>query len=130
MTAITRLHLPDRARRPVYAVAGAALAGAAVATWLTGDGGGWQLAAFALGPDIALLLGVGRGLDRGQLHPRAVPLYNALHRFAGPVLLAAAVVAGFLSGAWMTGALAWAAHIALDRALGYGLRTPDGHQRG
>ena len=27
------------------------------------------------------------------------------------------------------GALAWGAHIALERALGYGLRTPDGYQR-
>jgi hypothetical protein len=47
--------------------------------------GYWQLAAFGLGPDLALLLGAGGGLARGQLHPRAVPLYNALHRIWGPL---------------------------------------------
>jgi hypothetical protein len=30
---------------------------------------------------------------------------------------------------FLIGALAWALHIALDRALGYGLRTRDGFQR-
>ena len=31
--------------------------------------------------------------------------------------------------AWLVGALAWALHVAIDRAVGYGLRTPDGFQR-
>ena len=62
------------------------------------------------------------GLTKGQLHPRAVPLYNALHRFIGPVILA--FVPGFL-----VGALAWGLHIAVDRAVGYGLRDRDGFQR-
>jgi hypothetical protein len=130
MTAITRLRLPARTRRAAYAVAAAALAAAAVATRIAGGAGGWQLAAFAIGPDVALLLGVGRGLDRGQLHPRAVPLYNALHRVHGPVALWLVSVAGLVPAGFLAGALAWGAHIALDRALGYGLRTPDGHQRG
>ena len=30
---------------------------------------------------------------------------------------------------YLVGALAWAFHISLDRALGYGLRTRDGFQR-
>jgi len=30
---------------------------------------------------------------------------------------------------YFIGALAWMLHIALDRALGYGLRTPDGFRR-
>jgi Domain of unknown function (DUF4260) len=59
---------------------------------------------------------------KGQLHPRAVPLYNALHRFIGPILLA--FVPGFLLGA-----LAWGLHIAIDRTVGYGLRSRDGFQR-
>ena len=49
--------------------------------------GYWQLAAFGLGPDLALFLGVGAGLAKGQLHPRAVPVYNLLHRFWGPIAL-------------------------------------------
>jgi len=44
-------------------------------------GAGWQLAAGALGPDVALFIGIGSGLEKGQLHPRAVRLYNLLHRY-------------------------------------------------
>ena len=32
-------------------------------------------------------------------------------------------------GAWLAGGLAWAAHIAIDRSLGFGLRTKEGFQR-
>jgi hypothetical protein len=49
-------------------------------------------------------------------------VYNAVHRFAGPILLA--LVPGLL-----VGAVAWALHIAVDRTVGYGLRGPDGFQR-
>lgn len=130
MTTLTAFPpLPSRLRRTLYGVAAAGLAAAAVAAWLSAGTGGWQLAAFALGPDLALLAGAGRGLTKGQLHPRAVPLYNALHRLHGPVALTALAVAGLVPAGYLVGALAWAAHIAMDRAVGYGLRTPDGHQR-
>ena len=90
--------------------------------------GTWQLwIAFVL-PDVALLAGAARGLQRGQLAPRAVPLYNALHHPAGP-LLAVVVAAALLPDAWLAAALAWGAHVAMDRAAGYGLRTPEGFQR-
>src|SRR4051812_9202523 len=80
-----------------------------------------------LGPDLALLLGAGAGLEPGQLHPRAVPVYNAVHRFVGP---AALVVLGLLAGpGWLVAGLAWGVHVALDRSVGYGLRTPEGFQR-
>lgn len=82
-----------------------------------------------LGPDIALLLGAGRGLAQGQLHPRAVPLYNALHRYTPPVILMAVAATGVIALGWFALGLAWAAHVALDRAVGYGLRTRDGFQR-
>ncbi len=102
-------------------------AGIAVAV-LGGVAGGRHALAFALAPDLALLAGAARGLARGQLHPRAVPLYNALHRFAGPLLLGLAALLG-LGSPWLLGAFAWAAHIAADRALGFGARTRDGFQR-
>jgi hypothetical protein len=57
-----------------------------------------------------------------------VPVYNAVHRFWGPVALGLAA-AFFLPAGFFVGALAWALHVSLDRALGYGLRTPDGFQR-
>lgn len=84
--------------------------------------------AFAVLPDLALLPGISPGLEKGQLHPRAVPLYNLAHRFWGPALLGAAAVAG-LGVAVFIAALAWALHNALDRSVGYGLRTPEGFQR-
>jgi hypothetical protein len=83
-----------------------------------------------LGPDLALLFGAGAGLAPGQIHPRAVPLYNAVHRLTGPALLTGAAAAGLIGPGWLVAGLAWAAHVALDRTVGYGLRTPEGHQRG
>ena len=82
---------------------------------------------FAIGPDLALLFGISSTLEQGQLHPRAVRLYNALHSYWGPGLLAAAVIV--LPAGYLIGALAWAFHISLDRAVGYGMRTRDGFQR-
>ena len=89
----------------------------------------WQFFAFGAMPDIALFLGIARGLAPGQLHPRAVPLYNSLHHPAGPIALAGVVLAASLPVGYLVGALAWALHIGIDRIAGYGLRTPDGFQR-
>jgi hypothetical protein len=88
----------------------------------------WQFVVFGAVPDIALFLGVGSGLAKGQLHPRGVPLYNALHHPAGPLAFAL-VAAALLPAGYVVGALAWGLHIAVDRVAGYGLRTPDGFQR-
>jgi hypothetical protein len=89
----------------------------------------WPIAAFGIGPDLALLYGGGTDLARGQIHPRAVGAYNLLHRFWGPLALGGAVTFGIAPVAFLVGALAWGFHVALDRALGYGLRTRDGFQR-
>lgn len=88
----------------------------------------WQLWALLVVPDTALVVGAGRGLEKGQLHPRAVPLYDALHRPTGPLALAIASIA--LGPAWLAGALAWLAHIAIDRAVGYRPRDRRGFIRG
>ena len=60
---------------------------------------------------------------------RAVPAYNALHRIWGPLALGLLAAVGFLPPALLVGALVWGFHIFFDRAIGYGLRTPDGFQR-
>jgi len=93
----------------------------------TTDTSWWIVVVFLLGPDIALFAGIGSGLEKGQLHPRAVPFYNALHRYWGPAALALASVV--LPDGWLAAALAWAVHISVDRAVGYGLRTAEGYQR-
>jgi hypothetical protein len=120
---------PARVRRRLaYAALGAVALAVALGQAATHGTGWWQLVAFGLAPDLALVAGAGSGLARGQLHPRAVRLYNAVHSLWAPLALVLLAVA-FLPLGYLVGALAWAAHIALDRALGYGPRTPDGFQR-
>jgi hypothetical protein len=122
-------HLSPAHRRLAYAGLAAALVAVIVLVYARESVGWWPVVAFGLGPDLPLLLGAGRGLERGQLHPRAVSLYNAVHRFWGPLALGAITLAASLPAAWLVAALAWATHIAVDRAGGYSLRTRDGFQR-
>ena len=118
-----------RASRAVAGALALGLLGASIVV-IASTGAGWPwVAAAALAPDVALLLGAGRGRAPGQLHRRAVPLYNALYHPAGPALLAALWAAGVVGPGPFAAALAWGAHIAMDRAAGYGLRTRDGLQR-
>lgn len=116
------------ARRLGYAALGLTAVVLAIVVVVTGHSGLWQLLVFALAPDLSFIAGLGPGLERGQLHPRAVPFYNAVHRFWVPGLL---VAIGLLaqSPGWLAAGLAWVAHIGLDRSLGFGLRTPEGFQR-
>lgn len=114
-------------KRLAYVILGLTAAGLAIAVVLTQKSGWWPLIVFAIAPDLALLAGSAPGLARGQIHPRAVPLYNAVHRFWAPALL---VAVGLGAGpGWITAGLAWIAHIALDRSLGFGLRNAEGFQR-
>ncbi len=118
----------DSLTRAGFAALAAALLAAALYVMLDRDTGWWQFFTFGAAPDLALFVGIAPGLAKGQLHPRAVPLYNALHRFAGPAAFAV-VAAAFLPAGYLVGAIAWGLHIAVDRVAGYGLRTPDGFQR-
>jgi hypothetical protein len=111
-----------------YAALGFAAAGLAIGVVVTQHAAWWQLVVFAIAPDVSLLLGMSSGLERGQLHPRAVPIYNAVHRYWAPGAL---VLITFLLHApeWLAAGLAWTAHISFDRSLGFGLRTREGFQR-
>jgi Domain of unknown function (DUF4260) len=116
-----------RRGRALYATGAASLAGAGVALVAATDTSLVVLLIFAVLPDVAILGGLRRGLAPGQLHPRAVPLYNALHRLAMPAAIAAVGV--FAGPRWFTAAAGWAFHICFDHAVGLGLRTPDGFVR-
>jgi hypothetical protein len=95
-----------------------------------GKHGAWAPALIGLiGPDLALAFGAGAGLERGQLHPRAVGAYNAVHRFHTPVLLMALASLEIIGVWFFVLGLAWATHVAVDRACGYGLRDAAGFQR-
>jgi len=50
--------------------------------------------------------------------------YNLVHMYVWPALLFALWAAGAAAPWTLTAALVWTAHIAMDRALGYGLKTP------
>ena len=107
--------------RLAWAALGAAALAAAVAAI-----GPWAFALWLL-PDVALVLG-GRSAvtGDGRLAPHAVGLYNATHALGGPAALGATA---FLVPAALPFAVLWLSHIALDRALGYGLRAADGSRR-
>jgi hypothetical protein len=121
--------LGKRARRLAYGLLAGLLLAAVVLEAVKHGSGYWQIAVFALAPDLALLVGAGEDLERGRIHPRAVRLYNLAHRFWGPIALGIVAATGLVAVGYLVGALAWGLHIALDRSLGYGLRTPDGRQR-
>ncbi|GAA3109937.1 DUF4260 family protein [Streptomyces echinatus] len=98
---------------------------------------GWQAVTLALVflvlPDLTFLIAVADAprMTKGQLPPRAVPYYNAMHRALVPLTLAVAYTV--LPVDWPPAFAAlcgWLAHISYDRVFGYGLRTKEGFQRG
>jgi hypothetical protein len=97
--------------------------------------GPWALAlliALLVAPDLTFFMGLkqARQTEPGQLPPGAVPWYNAAHRAWVPVLLLAVYTVSPLTWAPLFAAgLGWLAHIALDRSMGYGLRSAAGFQR-
>src|SRR5262249_35658559 len=127
MTATIPTH--TKAKRAAYAGLAALLLASVVFEAVKHSTGYWQIAVFAVGTALPLLFGAGAGLERGQLHRRAVQPYNLVHRLWGPLALVVLAATGALEIGWLIGGLTWAFHIALDRSLGYGLRTPDGFQR-
>lgn len=122
------MRMSQRTRRLDYGLLGLSLSAWAVFQVVRHETGLWQVIAFAVVPDLPMLIGAGSVREKGRISPRAVRPYNATHRLVGPIVLAA--VAWLLGGAaWFTGGLAWGAHIAFDRSLGFGLRGPDGSIR-
>lgn len=76
---------------------------------------------------MAFLQGLGEERAGQSALPRsAVSLHNGLHNPVAPASVLALGLAT-LSQPLVVGGLGWFAHIALDRAFGFGLRRPDGH---
>lgn len=98
---------------------------------------GWLAGTLALVflvlPDLTFLVALDEAprMAKGQLAPRAVPYYNAMHRALVPLALLVAYAFGPFTWAPAFAALCgWLAHISYDRAFGYGLRAKEGFQRG
>jgi hypothetical protein len=117
-----------RLSRALWAVIALALLAATVYAAREAEAG-WIALGFGLMPDIGLIAGLSRHIEKGRLHPRAVPLYNALHMLIGPAILLLITLSGVIGEWGYAAALAWATHVAVDRALGYRLRAPDGSIR-
>lgn len=102
--------------RAILRVEGAALMAAAITAYALLGGSWLWFAVFLLVPDVSML---------GYLvGPRVGAVaYNVGHSLLGPALLAAA---GFALGMPLPlglAALIWVAHVGMDRAFGYGLKT-------
>ena len=92
-----------------------ALIGATVAYGAIHDS--WLVFALLfLAPDLSMFAYV-RGARFGSV------LYNAVHTYVAPALLAALAVAGVIPNAWPF-CLTWVAHIGFDRVMGFGLKYP------
>lgn len=91
---------------------------AALAAYARLDAGWWSFAALFLAPDLSLL-GYLAGADVGA---RA---YNLSHSYAPA--FACLAVGLLLPLSWLLAVgLIWCVHIGFDRALGYGLKYPEG----
>jgi hypothetical protein len=97
---------------------GLALFAASIGAYIVLDGRWWLLLILILAPDLAFL-----GYLAGNRAGAAV--YNAAHATIGPLALGSIA----LMTHWPTIlsiALIWAAHVGMDRALGYGLKYATG----
>jgi hypothetical protein len=124
---LPRPRLPRPTARHLWWIPGLAIA--VVANQLSGLHGHGLVPVLAFGivPHLPVLLGRGQPHEPGQLPRRAVPLFNAMHHPLVPVALGLVAISGTVSTFWLVGGLAWLSHIAIDWALGDGLRTADGH---
>ena len=106
----------DRLPSVLLRAEGVAVAAAAVALYFHEGHPWWLLLVLALAPDVSAA-----GYAAG---PRVgAACYDAAHTYVGPVALAAVGVLAD-AGLAVAVALVWAAHIGVDRAVGYGLKYP------
>jgi hypothetical protein len=95
---------------------GGAVFAAALAVYVDGDFGWLPLLVLFLAPDLTFV-----GYAAGPRVGAAV--YNAAHTYVGPLALVIGGIIGDSDLASQLG-LIWAAHIGIDRLLGYGLKYP------
>jgi hypothetical protein len=104
--------------RLVLRLEGLVLFAGSIGAYVALDGRWWLLLLLILAPDLAFL-----GYLAGSRVGAA--LYNAAHATIGPLALGSIA----LIAHWPTVlsiALVWAAHVGMDRALGYGLKYAAG----
>ncbi len=90
---------------------------ASVALYFQGDYAAWAFIVFLLAPDLSFAAYLA-GPRVGAL------VYNLAHTYVFPVALAAGCLLTGEAGVPVQIALIWAAHIGVDRVLGFGLKYP------
>jgi Domain of unknown function (DUF4260) len=90
---------------------------AAVGLYFDADYAGWAFFAFLLAPDLS----IGAYLAGPRV---GAVVYNGVHTYAWPVALVAGGLLADNDGLPVQIGLIWAAHIAVDRLLGFGLKYP------
>jgi hypothetical protein len=124
------LHQRRTTARALWLFVALAGSASAVVAVMTDHVGLWPVVVFALAPDLSFLAGAGQSAAPGQLPKNAVPVYNLVHRPLLPIAMMTAASVGLVSEFWLAAGLSWLTHIAADRAVGFGLRTAEGWQRG
>jgi Domain of unknown function (DUF4260) len=92
---------------------------ATVALYFDGGYAVWAFLVFLLAPDVSFA-GYLAGPRFGAV------AYNLAHTYAFPVAIGAGCLLAGETGWPLQVALIWAAHIGIDRVLGYGLKYPTG----
>lgn len=117
-----RPEVGDRARRlalrHLWLVPGIGLALLASAQASSLHVGMIPLLVFGIVPHLTVLVGIGQAHAPGQMAPRAVPLFNAMHRPIVPAAVLGLAATGIWPSFWLVGALAWLGHIVVDWAFG------------
>jgi hypothetical protein len=108
--------IPPKSVISLLRLDGLAVAAAVIAAFAVTGGNWWIFGLLILAPDLSML-----GLALGE--KMGARIYNWAHSYTLPIILGAA--GSFGGPIWMLHvALIWAAHIAIDRAIGYGLKYP------
>jgi hypothetical protein len=82
------------------------------------------MVAFGIAPHLAFLAGIGQRRPAGQMAPRALAAFNAMHHPAIPAAIVALNVTGAIPTLLFVGATAWLSHIVIGWAIGDGPRPP------
>jgi Domain of unknown function (DUF4260) len=110
--------MADRLPRTFLHAEGLAVAAAAIVLYFHFGYPWWLFVVLALAPDLSML-----GYAAGPVV--GATAYDVAHTYVLPVALALIGVLADVELAVQVG-LIWAAHIGVDRAIGYGLKYPSG----
>jgi hypothetical protein len=81
------------------------------------------MVAFGIAPHLAFLAGIGQPHPAGQMAPRALAVFNAMHNPIVPAAIVALNLTGVIPTLLFVGATAWLGHIVIGWGIGDGMRT-------